>query len=531
MLKPWLYLIIVISSLVFKVVTVDNGFFWRDEIFTINQTSGRVVFSLCKTEPLNEIKRIAYYKQLLKLNELPITVGSQLKEQSKNTNLNPLHYSFLTIWHRVVGDEPVHYRYFSILMFLLCLPVLFLFVKRLFGSNLAAWIAISLFSVSPYFHYYALEARYNMLLAFLLISSHYVLLLAIEQNKLKHWGMYILTGVMVLYTSLTAGVVLFGHFLFVMLFKKKIRNKYVLAGMIIILCYLPWIIAIINNRGQISNALSWHMGIKPESLSQFRMFIIQLLAIGRSFVSISLPADWVSYILFSGKLQLVNLLNLIANIFVLLVLVYSIIFLSKNLPKAHFWFIALITIPLLLFFFIVDLFRGSVSSCIERYQLAIYLGTLLFVTGLLSSKISQKRMAYVLLYLLFAVFGIYSMSKIAADRHGLCIGANLRIVSTADFISEAESPLIITSGEYLWGDRFSLINELESESIDILYVTEDIEIDAETISVKEYSNVYILMVTNPLIKNLGTQFENKIVKIENNSIIPTWELHLNSWEP
>ena len=527
MREPWLYLIIVISSLVFKVVTVDQGFFWRDEIYTINQTSGRVVFNRCTTEPLNEIKPIAYYKQLLRINELPITVGSQLKEQSKNTNLNPLHYSFLTFWHRLVGDEPVHYRYFSILMFLLCLPVLFLLIKHLFRSNVAAWLAISLFSVSPYFHYYALEARYNMLLALLLISSHYVLLLAIEQNKLKHWGVYILTGVMVLYTSLTAGVVLFGHFLFVMLFKKKIRKQYVLAGMVIVLCYLPWFIAIIHSRGQISNVLSWHIALKPENSSQFRVFIFQLLAIGGSFVKISLFADWVSFFV-GGNLHLANLLQLIASIFVLLVLVYSIIFLSKNLEKAHFWFIVLITFPLLLFFFVVDLFRGSVSSCIERYQLATYLGTLLFVSGLLIRKISEKGMAYTLLYLLFVVFGIYSISNIAADKHGLSIGGNLRIVSTADFISESESPLIITSGDQFWGDRFSLINELESESIDILSLSEDAEIDTGTISAQGYSNVYILMVTNPLKNSLETQFGNKMVKLENSSIIPTWELHLNA---
>lgn len=527
MRKPWLYMMIVIASLVFKVLTADQGFFWRDEIYTINQTSGRVLFNLCTTEPLNENTPIAYYKQLLRINKLPISLGSQLKEQTKNTNLNPLHYPFLTFWVRIVGDEPVHYRYFSLLMFLLCLPVLFLFSKHLFGSNLAAWVVISLFSVSPYFHYYALEARYNMLLALLLISSHYALLMAVEQNKLKHWGIYTLTGVMVLYTSLTAGVVLFGHFLFIMLFQKKLRKKYVLAGIVICLCYIPWIIAIIESRGQISESLAWHMKHKPEDLPQISVLIFQLLAIGRSFVNFSLFAEWVSFI-FGGNLNPANLLQLIANIFILLVLVNSIIFLSKNFPKAHFWFIALITFPLIMFFFIVDLSRGSVSSCIERYQLAVYFGALLFISGLLILKIQEKRRAYTLLYLLFVVFGIYSISKIAADKHGLSIGGNLGIVSTADFISESESPLIITSADQLWGDRFSLINALESESIDILAVNEKVEIDTAGISAKGYSHVYILMVSSPVKNNLETQFGNKIVRLENPRIIPTWELHLKS---
>jgi len=140
MLKPWLYLTIILSSLVLKVVTVDNRYFWRDEIYTIHHTSGNSEFTLSKKAPLNEIKNISYYKRLLSLNERELTISTQIKDQSKMPNLNPLHYYFLVFWHRLVGDDDTHYRLFSVFMFFLCLPVLFFLTKHLFSSNLAGWI-------------------------------------------------------------------------------------------------------------------------------------------------------------------------------------------------------------------------------------------------------------------------------------------------------------------------------------------------------------------------------------------------------
>jgi hypothetical protein len=367
-----------------------------------------------------------------------------------------------------------------------------------------------------------------MLLAFVLISSHYMLLKAIDHNKLKYWTGYTITSILVLYASLTAGIVLFGHFLFVMILKKKLRKTYFLAGIVILLGYLPWIISLINNRIEISNSLAWQFELKPDSINSIRLLFFQLMSISRSFVNLSLYADWVSYF-FTGELQDNTIPQLLTNIFVLLVLAFSIITAFKNLPKDKYWFLVSLTIPLLLFLFIVDLIRNSMTLVIERYQLAIYLGTLIFISYLLFREISQKRLSFILLYLIFVVFGIISLSKIATDRQGLSIGIDAKIVSTASYVSKAESPLIITNGNnphFFWGEFLSLLNACESESIDILYAHENIENVSEMISGNEYSNVYILMISDDLKKNLETQFENKMIEVGNSNIIQLWELQL-----
>ncbi|HDR53011.1 MAG TPA: phospholipid carrier-dependent glycosyltransferase [Mariniphaga anaerophila] len=70
-------------------------------------------------------------------------------------NLNPLHSVILSFWYRLTGDDILHYRLFSVLIFILTLPFLFFLARKLFRSDQIAWIATSLYSVSPFIHLFA----------------------------------------------------------------------------------------------------------------------------------------------------------------------------------------------------------------------------------------------------------------------------------------------------------------------------------------------------------------------------------------
>ena len=131
--KPWFYVAIAFISIILKITTVNTRYFWRDEIHTIHHTSGNSDITLEKNASVNQIKNITYFESLLKLNDRDLTIRGQIAEQIKMPNLNPLHYIILVFWHRLVGDHDIHYRFFSILMYLLCLPVLFYLVKELFN--------------------------------------------------------------------------------------------------------------------------------------------------------------------------------------------------------------------------------------------------------------------------------------------------------------------------------------------------------------------------------------------------------------
>ena len=127
--------------------------------------------------------------------------------------------------------------------FLITLPFIFLLAKTLFQSSLAGWIACSLYTVSPYIHLYAQEARYYILWAFCTILLHYVLLKAINGNKLKWWIVYTLAGILAMYTSVFSGIILAGHAIYVWILKKETRFSFLIAVALITLCYLPWLVS------------------------------------------------------------------------------------------------------------------------------------------------------------------------------------------------------------------------------------------------------------------------------------------------
>lgn len=256
--RPYIYIGIALIGIMLKFYHIDYRYFWLDEISTIEQTSGLNRDGMLNLVPENEIVSIAHYKSMLRLNEHNLTLGNQLKSQMNTVNLNPLHYALLAFWHRIVGDKPVHFRYFSLLLFLLTLPFVYLLSKKLIGFELSGWIAVSLFSVFAYFHYYAHEARYIMLCVFLIVSCSYFLLKASERNQLKWWLGYVATGILALYSSVILGLLIFSHLLYVVSFKKKIILSFLISISIIILFYLPWLIFIINSYAEVSGAMAWH---------------------------------------------------------------------------------------------------------------------------------------------------------------------------------------------------------------------------------------------------------------------------------
>jgi uncharacterized membrane protein len=122
---------------------------------------------------VDEIKNISYYHDILHLHKQDYSIGDQLTGMANSPNLSPAHYAFLLFWNRIVGDDYIDYRLFSIFVYLLTLLFLFLFPKTLFQSGLSAWIIISLFSVSPFCHVYIQEARYYILWVFKNLKSQF----------------------------------------------------------------------------------------------------------------------------------------------------------------------------------------------------------------------------------------------------------------------------------------------------------------------------------------------------------------------
>ncbi len=522
MLKPWLYLVIVLAGTSLKLYHIDYHIFWYDEICTIQHTSGNQILDI----PVNEIKNISYYDDQLHLKKQNLSIGSELKGLYGSTNLNPLHYNFLMLWYRIAGDDIISYRLFNVFIFILTLPILFLLAKKLFKSNLAGYIAVSLYSVAPLFHYFVHEARYNTLVVFVIILLHYFFLQAIDQKKIKWWIGYSLIGVLALYASVLSGLIIFGHFVYIIFLKKDTRIIYSINLLIILACYLPWIISIYNNISEINDAFVWH-GNFGRNNNSLLLLLYQLIGFSHIFVHFTEGEQYFGLFLankFEG-----NIIQLISDIIVLSFIISSIIYTIKKAPGKVAYFLIFIVLPYVLFFYISDTIRNTGASLLWRYHLIIYSGVMLFVVYLLYRKIALGKLFYSGIYLGLIIVGFISIISISNTRSFIGSNGNIKI-QEAQFFSKAGRPLLITDFSMSSATRggvenFTVIlNECQSQSIDILRAAHDIKNVDKMLLDSSYTDIYVTRASSELVENLKMQFGEKMEKQKGEGIPGLWQI-------
>lgn len=503
--KPYIYLIIIVIGVLLKFYGLENRFFWIDEIYTIYHTSGIHTEEFLEQVPNDTIVNINYYNNLLNLNNGQHTIGSQLSGLSQMAQFTPLHYVFLVFWQRIVGPDYLDYRLFTILIFLLTLPLLYSLSRLLFKSRLAGLIATSFYAVSPFMHTYAQDARYYILWAFSMILSHFLLLKVLNKNTMKWWILYSLAAIMSLYVSTLSSVIILGHFMYVLIFYRKLWLRYCISVLIILVAYAPWVIEILNSSEEISSSLFWQTGY----FSFWQILISPWLGMAHIFSYIDNFSD--IYVLWTGDNYSVELiLSVIINALLILVIAASIVFLIRKMPVKIVWFLLLIVIPGILFFNILDLTLQRYLSLVWRYHIVYFVGIILIVTLFFEKKISSGMSFYPLLYLGIVTVSIISMVKISADDCWATYNfehCDEKIVA-AEIFSNDKNPLIITDCNSDLGliGFWETIVECSSENIDILNIT-DPENIGDLLIGKNYSNIYIYQASGGLIYKLLKQYK------------------------
>lgn len=519
--RPWIYIGFALIGILLKFYNIDYRYFWLDEISTIEQTSGLNRSGMMNLIPENEIINIEYYKSMLRLNEHELTIGSQLKSQAKTMNLNPLHYTLLTFWHRIAGDEPIHYRYFSLLIFLLTLPFLYLLAKKLLNSNLAGWIAVSIFCISPYIHYYSQEARYIILSVFLIIACNYFFLEALERKKWQWWLAYIFSGILALYSSIILGLLIAGHFIYILLIKKKHLKPWLISIVIIFLGYLPWFLLILNSRAEVISALAWHKLFAPNQGFYMPAFL-QIIMMSRSFISFIDDVTW---------WYPENMMNMMVNVAIGIMILISMFYAKRKLLAKSFYLLLFLFLPTFLFFLISDLLRNAGSSTFIRYQYVNIVVAIFFVAFFFSRKIMQKKIFYYGLYILFIVLGLGSTIKITQNKNW-----NLYPIydfTPANYINNIERYLIISDFTTPMNNGITaflmLANEIKTNNVDILYVSPDNQRTIKEIIGNNYSEILVLYASEKLLGNLKSQFANQVIQFENQEFYnPVWHITIPS---
>jgi uncharacterized membrane protein len=525
--KPYLYILITLIGISFKFYRLDYKLFWIDEISTIQHTSGIPDGGYTGSVPINEIKNISFYKDLLHLNKQPLTISSELKGLLKSRNLNPLHYPFLMLWHRIVGDEPVDFRLFSVFIFILTLPFLFLLSRSLFDSNLAGWIAVSLYAVSPFIHLFAQEARYYILWSFILIVLHYLFLEGMKRADIKWWAGYAFAVALSLYASPVSSIIIFGHMIFVLLTRKdliKVSVICIAAGFIL---YLPWTLKLFLNPDKIISSLSWQSNTQQKIFFLFPLFgqIFYLFSIFSSTLDFFYVFEQTSTSILP-EAQGAFLLNFA----VLALIVMAFIFLLRKTKKETKYFLLLIVLPGLLFFYTLDLVRNGMTSWWWRYLIFIAPGIILVMTNLKCEKIEKGNLPYSIIFIALAVIGISSIRNISKARHWFLGKKWDCYIEDARLFSTSCKPLLITDFAFNHGMINSMVTILEcnSENIDILRTSPDTDNVEKTISHKGYSDIYVFHASDKLIGNLKSQFGERIDSLNVKGTSSIWKINIKT---
>lgn len=152
----------------------------------------------------------------------------------------PLYYFLLRGWIALTGFSEFATRYFSLLLGVVCIPLLFALGTRLLGRE-AGLTAAGLFALSPYLVWYSQEVKMYTLVPALALVALYGFLRAVEQGG-GWWAVQVLATSLLLYTHIWGALLIPLEGLWLVLLWPRWQRHWrgaLIAMALLILPYLP----------------------------------------------------------------------------------------------------------------------------------------------------------------------------------------------------------------------------------------------------------------------------------------------------
>jgi uncharacterized membrane protein len=331
--KNWLFLLIAVFliGLFFRCVNLDRKIFWVDEVATATRISGYTRPEI--TQELTdggilEVKDLLRYQKLTPEKDL----GDTLNALTKSPEHAPLYFLIARFWRQLFGSSIAATRSLSVVFSLLAFPCLYWLCLELFKSPLVGYIAIALFSVSPFYVAYAQEARpYSLWIVTILLSGT-AILRAIRLNNRQSWLFYIFSLLLGFYTSLLTFLIALGHGIYAIAIQKfrftKVIKNYCISISLTAFFFIPWLFVIFNNWLALKENTDWID--QPVEISfTIAIFVASILLI---FGNFPLPSPF-------------NLLKVVEDLFFVVTIILIIYFFYINLShylKNKTWFYGLL---------------------------------------------------------------------------------------------------------------------------------------------------------------------------------------------
>lgn len=375
-----LLIILLIMGVFFRFVNLEGKSYWIDEVFTSLRISGYT-----QAEVIKEVSQ----GQVISLDELQKYQRPNLEKGVSGTvkglaleepQIPPLFFVMARFWVETFGHSPAITRGFSSLISLLAFPTIYWLCKELFASSLTGWVAMALIAISPFQILYAREARNYGLWAVIILLSSWSLLRAIRINKKSSWAIYAATVALGLYAHLFFALVAIGHGIYILALQNfrwtKTVTAYLLASLVGVLAFTPWIWIVINYSASVTNTTGW----QSQRKSLLSLIITWLGNISRAFLDLGVNSSApLSYQIPLG----------VVILFIVSLVAYSLYFLIKTTPKQTWLFVITLIATPALALILPDLLFGGYRSAMSRYLMSCQLGILIAVAYLLANKISS----------------------------------------------------------------------------------------------------------------------------------------------
>ena len=447
--------------------------YWHDEVYTTIRVLGHSGKTI-ETQILTQAKVSA--ADLQALQQFPETRrwGDTWSALVSHPEHPPLFYVLERLWVGIWGPSVTSFRALAIVFGLGLLPLTYWICQQLWQDHWAGLIGTGLMALSPIQLLYAQEAREYSLWACLILLTNGCLLRALRSSNhrysssavvvhspktvaLRQWGLYTVTMVMMLYTTLLSIFVIAAHSLYVLISGSRQhwqRFAIALGGAFFI--FMPWMVVILNNRAKLESVTEW---------TSFRQPLGQLvkfwgLHLSSTVVDLGLPLEHP----YTYGVPLIVLILLVMALWQLLLVTPP--------PTLAFCVITLMVPALGLI--LPDLINGGQLSVSTRYFMPSLLTVTLILAGWLRQLILSDRRFYRLwgqsIWITLLTVGLISGTLSAASFTWWNKNIDYHNNTMGSLIRQTEAPLVIAElGATGLGNMISLSYALPADTSFVLF--------------------------------------------------------------
>ncbi|HHP7244394.1 MAG TPA: glycosyltransferase family 39 protein [Elainellaceae cyanobacterium] len=442
----WVFSAVLLGiGLAFRLINLDNPFYWVDEVATSIRVSGYTqeqVVQQVATGDVLSVEDLHHYQQLTPERDWADTFHA-LKQSPEHA---PLYFILARLWVQMFGSSVAAIRSLSVVCSLVAVPCFYRLAVELFKSPRVGWMAVGLLSVSPFFVAYAQEARPYSLWSVTLLLSGVALLRAMRLNTKANWGVYALTLSIIFYTSLLSVFVALGQGIYVVLMSSskslplkrasRVRHYWIATGLGL-LAFSPWLLIIAHQWVTLQTNTTWMR--EPMNFGAIAGILLYNLAILFFDVPVSLDLSLATFAKVAVSLMLVSMMG------------YTIYVLRRKSPKSVWLFVITFANTLPVSLLVLDLVSNGQTSTAARYLMPLQLGMLLAIAHLLIHSMHSSPVTQALAWRGVAI-ALVSLSIGSCLTHWHMPpkyqkSRNLSNEAIAAIVNQAEPPLVIAEAD------------------------------------------------------------------------------------